>query len=125
MAARLLHYIMVSYFIRIADLLFILSVCCVKPSPSVARCVHPSQDLKPRMVRCRWTTLANGYSSQNLSLLWQSPRHYFSCHFTSRPGISQLAFLNHFPQPESHGVLKPLNISARKSCTCRAVPKEQ
>lgn len=84
--------------------------------PTVAGCFYPSLDFKPWMVECCWPTLASGYFSQNPFLLWQSPRPYFSCQFTSRPGVSQLAFLNHRPQPESHRALYPLNnFSQEKS----------
>lgn len=96
-------------------LLFILGVCRVKPSPTIAGCVHPSLGFKPWMAECCWPTLANRYFSQNPFLLWQSPRPYFSCQFTSRPGVSQLAFLNHYPQPESHGAFDRLsNFNQKK-----------
>lgn len=75
---------------------------------------HPSLDFKPWMVECCWPTLASSYFSQNPFLLWQSLRPYFSCQFTSRPGVSQLAFLNHRPQPESHRALYPLNNFSQK-----------
>lgn len=96
-------------------LLFLLGVCRVKPSPTVAVCHHPCLDSQPWTAKCCWTTLANSHFSQNPFLLWQSPRPYFSCQFTSRPGVSQLAFLNHCPQPESHGAFDPLsNFSQKK-----------
>lgn len=69
------------------------------------------------VARC-WPTSAKTYLSPSPFLLWQSPGPYFSCQSTSRPGVSQLAFLNHRPQPESHRALSIRStLSARRSPT--------
>lgn len=65
------------------------------------------------------------FSSTNPFLLWQSPGPYFSCHFTSRPGEGQLAFLKSLsPARKPWGLLILRAIAARKEKK-RAVKKKK
>lgn len=66
------------------------------------------------------------YLSQNPSLSWWFLTPYFICQFISKPEGSQLAFLNHRVQPESHRALYQRRSQPRKvTLVSLCVPEQQ
>lgn len=96
------------------------------PCPIQSNWVEPSLDFKPWMVEYYWPTLANRYFTQNPFFSSGSPQDHISA-VNSRPDLESASwpFSITVPSQKAMGLSIHWPISARKSCTCLPVPKEQ